>query len=324
MGDLSFKRQKPISPSVYLANTDLQSGGAAAFVFVQVKHPFQVVSKSKLYSTTLKSLIGALNKTSDVVTGQCFCKQRVASSKCDTHVPGASHLGANRLLGYSKIFCEVNGNSELHNAGWDGKQTSVHICHVGKASENLLLKCLFSSKSQQDPETSSVLGSTRSIAVIYTAELEVSEEHLNLTHAISVGSDSVILSWKGKPLWSYRGGWFITNSHGQCLLQSLSLLITLSVSWEKPAEGFTKGEILGYNINMLSEQSPQQDVPVMMCSKRAPAMIEDLRTGYMGEGYSDTADSIGNSVTVESKKLKYDTIVKISHLTSQTLKIRIL
>lgn len=53
-------------------------------------------------------------------------------------------------------------------------------------------------------------------------------------------------------------------------------------------------------------------------------MIEDLRTGYMGEGYSDTADSIGNSVTVESKKLKYDTIVKISHLTSQTLKIRIL
>lgn len=48
---------------------------------------------------------------------------------------------------------------------------------------------------------------------------------------------------------------------------SLSLLITLSVSWEKLAEGFTKGEILGYNINMVSEQSPQQDVPVMMCSK---------------------------------------------------------
>lgn len=65
-------------------------------------------------------------------------------------------------------------------------------------------------------ETSSVLGSTRSIAVIYTAELEVSEEHLNLTHAIFVGSDSVILSWKGKPLWSYRGGWFITHTHGQC------------------------------------------------------------------------------------------------------------
>lgn len=47
---------------------------------------------------------------------------------------------------------------------------------------------------------------------------------------------------------------------------SLSSLITPSLSWEKPAEHFTKGEILGYNINMASEQSHQQDIPVM-CSK---------------------------------------------------------
>lgn len=44
-----------------------------------------------------------------------------------------------------------------------------------------------------------MLGSTRSIAVFYTAELEVSEEHLNLTHAVPVGSDSVTLSWNGLP-----------------------------------------------------------------------------------------------------------------------------
>ena len=65
-------------------------------------------------------------------------------------------------------------------------------------------------------------------------------------------------------------------------------------------------------------------IVIVLFLQRAPAMVEDLRTGYMGEGYSDTADSIGNSVTVESKKLRYDTILKISHLTSQTLKIRIL
>lgn len=44
-----------------------------------------------------------------------------------------------------------------------------------------------------------MLGSTRSIAVFYIAELEVSEEHLNLTHAIPVGSDSVTLFWNGLP-----------------------------------------------------------------------------------------------------------------------------
>lgn len=59
--------------------------------------------------------------------------------------------------------------------------------------------------------------------------------------------------------------------------------------------------------------------------QRAPAVVEDLRTGYMGEGgYSDTADSIRKSVTVERKKLKDDTIVKITHLAFQTLRIRIL
>ncbi|XP_032771366.1 usherin [Rattus rattus] len=41
---------------------------------------------------------------------------------------------------------------------------------------------------------------------------------------------------------------------------------SLSVSWEKPAENFTRGEIIGYKISMVSERSPQRDVPVM-CSK---------------------------------------------------------
>ncbi|XP_028616049.1 usherin isoform X2 [Grammomys surdaster] len=41
---------------------------------------------------------------------------------------------------------------------------------------------------------------------------------------------------------------------------------SLNVSWEKPAENFTKGEIIGYKISMVSEYSPLQDVPIM-CSK---------------------------------------------------------
>lgn len=69
---------------------------------------------------------------------------------------------------------------------------------------------------------------------------------------------------------------------------------------------------------------PPMTVKVLFL-QRAPAMVEDLRTGYMGEGgYSDTADSIRKSVTVERKKLKYDTTVKMTHLASQTLRIKIL
>jgi usherin len=41
---------------------------------------------------------------------------------------------------------------------------------------------------------------------------------------------------------------------------------SLSVSWEKPAENFTRGEIIGYKISMVSEHFPLHDVPVM-CSK---------------------------------------------------------
>lgn len=42
-------------------------------------------------------------------------------------------------------------------------------------------------------------GSTRSTAVIYETEPEVSEGHLNLTHVIPAGSDSVTLTWTALP-----------------------------------------------------------------------------------------------------------------------------
>ncbi|XP_040841245.1 usherin [Ochotona curzoniae] len=37
---------------------------------------------------------------------------------------------------------------------------------------------------------------------------------------------------------------------------------SLNVSWEKPADSVTRGEVLEYNVNMISEQSLQQSVPV--------------------------------------------------------------
>jgi usherin len=46
-------------------------------------------------------------------------------------------------------------------------------------------------------ETSNVHSSTRSIPVIYETKPEVSEGHLNLTHIIPVGSDSITLTWTG-------------------------------------------------------------------------------------------------------------------------------
>jgi usherin len=36
---------------------------------------------------------------------------------------------------------------------------------------------------------------------------------------------------------------------------------SLNVSWGKPREDVTRGKVIGYNITMISEQSPQQSVP---------------------------------------------------------------
>uniref|UniRef100_A0A7N5KIX5 Usherin n=1 Tax=Ailuropoda melanoleuca TaxID=9646 RepID=A0A7N5KIX5_AILME len=39
---------------------------------------------------------------------------------------------------------------------------------------------------------------------------------------------------------------------------------SLNVSWEKPAENVARGEVVGYKINMVSEQSPQQSLPTVL------------------------------------------------------------
>ncbi|XP_053463887.1 usherin [Nycticebus coucang] len=36
---------------------------------------------------------------------------------------------------------------------------------------------------------------------------------------------------------------------------------SLNVSWEKPADNVTRGKVVGYNVNMISEQSPPQSLP---------------------------------------------------------------
>lgn len=64
-----------------------------------------------------------------------------------------------------------------------------------------------------------------------------------------------------------------------CLLVLLSLIVpafmtppsvsplsphSLNVSWEKPAENVARGEVVGYKINMVSEQSLQQSLPTVL------------------------------------------------------------
>lgn len=36
---------------------------------------------------------------------------------------------------------------------------------------------------------------------------------------------------------------------------------SLNVSWEKPADNVTRGDVVGYEISMIPEQSPQQPAP---------------------------------------------------------------
>ncbi|XP_077013931.1 usherin [Tamandua tetradactyla] len=42
---------------------------------------------------------------------------------------------------------------------------------------------------------------------------------------------------------------------------------SLNVSWEKPADNVARGEVVGYDVSMVSEQSPQQSIPVGLSKK---------------------------------------------------------
>ncbi|XP_052593935.1 usherin [Peromyscus californicus insignis] len=166
---------------------------------------------------------GALNETCDVVTGQCFCKPFVTGSKCDTCVPGASHLDANNLLGCSKTPAQqpppreqVQSSSSISlswsppvfpNAHWLTYTLLRDGSEIYTTEDQLPYQTQYFFDTSLSPhtsysyyiETSSVHGSTRSIAVIYKTEPEVSEGHLNLTHVIPAGSDSVTLTWSALP-----------------------------------------------------------------------------------------------------------------------------
>nr|XP_004672060.2 usherin [Jaculus jaculus] len=57
---------------------------------------------------------------------------------------------------------------------------------------------------------------------------------------------------------------------------------SLRVTWEKPAENVTRGKVVRYDINMVSEQSPQEDTPVMFSKLLYTAKPQDL--SYIVEG----------------------------------------
>ncbi|XP_058131204.1 usherin [Dasypus novemcinctus] len=51
---------------------------------------------------------------------------------------------------------------------------------------------------------------------------------------------------------------------------------SLNVSWEKPADNVTRGEVVAYNINMISEQSHQHSIPVMFSQVLYTANAQEL------------------------------------------------
>ncbi|KAM6217822.1 usherin isoform 2-T2 [Rhynchocyon petersi] len=51
---------------------------------------------------------------------------------------------------------------------------------------------------------------------------------------------------------------------------------SLNVSWEKPEDNITRGEVLGYNIIMISEQSLQQSIPVVYSQVLYTAKSQEL------------------------------------------------
>ncbi|XP_055465169.1 usherin [Psammomys obesus] len=166
---------------------------------------------------------GALNGTCDVVTGQCFCKQFVTGSKCDTCVPGSSHLDVNNLLGCSKTPSQqppprgqVQSSSAI-NLSWSPPDfPNAHFLtysllrngseiYTTEDQHPYYTQHFFDTSLSPHTsysysiETSSVHGSTRSRSVTYKTKPEVSEGYLNLTHVVPVGSDSVTLTWTEFP-----------------------------------------------------------------------------------------------------------------------------
>ncbi|ELK32172.1 Usherin [Myotis davidii] len=57
---------------------------------------------------------------------------------------------------------------------------------------------------------------------------------------------------------------------------------SLNVSWEKPADNVTRGDVVGYEINMISEQSPQQPAPVAF--SQVLARTEPQQLSYIVSG----------------------------------------
>ncbi|XP_041578632.1 usherin [Vulpes lagopus] len=51
---------------------------------------------------------------------------------------------------------------------------------------------------------------------------------------------------------------------------------SLNVSWEEPAENVTRGEVVGYKINMVSEQSPHQAIPTALSQVLYTATSQEL------------------------------------------------
>ncbi|KAM9212500.1 usherin [Dugong dugon] len=164
-------------------------------------------------------LSGALNETCHSVTGQCFCKRFVTGSKCDTCVPGASHLDVNNPLGCSKTPSQqppprgqVQSSSAISlswnppdspNSPWLSYSLFRDGFKIYTAEDQYPYHIQYFLDTALAPyasysyyiETTNVRGSTRSAAVTYRTKPGVPQGSLNLSCIIPISSDSVKLTW---------------------------------------------------------------------------------------------------------------------------------
>ncbi|XP_029085293.1 usherin isoform X2 [Monodon monoceros] len=164
-------------------------------------------------------LSGALNETCHSVTGQCFCKQFVTGSKCDTCVPSASHLDINNPLGCSKTPSQqppprgkVQNSSAISvswsppdspNAHWLTYSLFRDGFEIYTIEDQYPYNIQYFLDTALSPytsysyylETSSLSGSTRSAAVTYRTKPGAPEGSLNLSYISPISSDSVTLTW---------------------------------------------------------------------------------------------------------------------------------
>uniref|UniRef100_W5NGL3 Usherin n=1 Tax=Lepisosteus oculatus TaxID=7918 RepID=W5NGL3_LEPOC len=162
---------------------------------------------------------GSVNGSCHPLSGKCFCKQFVTSSKCDVCIAGASHLDPGNYLGCSKSPAQQPPptgqilNSTAIALSWsppDSPNTNVLKYRLYRDSTEIYTTEMhypFDSQAFNDTslspytvfsyyvEASNVHGQTRSTSVSYRTEAGIPQGELHLSLIGPVGPHSAFFNW---------------------------------------------------------------------------------------------------------------------------------